>query len=252
MAGAPRRGRAPMSAPRAVFFDFAGTLFSARSLRTVHLDQLRFVGAAVGATASDDELRAAYRQGMGVAYRTVATRPYYLHRELFGLAFAETARALGGALAPARITAAVDRQYRATIDTAELRDDCLVTLRTLRARGVRVQIVSNIDDEQLEGLVRRLGLEHEVDGWTSSERARSCKPDARIYEVALATAGCEPAEVLFVGDSVDHDVVGPRAQGMATALLVADARPGAPDGSPDFVIGRLGQVVEIVERESVG
>jgi hypothetical protein len=39
---------------------------------------------------------------------------------------------------------------------------------------------------------------------------------------------------------------------MATALLLADARPGAPDGSPDFVVERLGQVVEIVERESVG
>ncbi len=57
--------------------------------------------------------------------------------------------------------------------------------------------------------------------------------------------------MLFVGDSPTHDVAGPRAQGMATALLVADARPGAPDGSADFVIERLGQVVEIVEQESV-
>jgi 2-haloalkanoic acid dehalogenase type II len=241
-----------MSAPRAVFFDFAGTLFSARSLRDVHLQQLRFVGDAVGVAASDDELRAAYRQGMSVAYRSIATRPYYLHRELFGRAFAEMARALGGALDPAPIDDLVDRQYRATLDTAELRDDCLATLRSLRAHGLRIQIVSNIDDDQLDALVPRLGLAPEVDAWTSSEQARSCKPDARIYEVALESAGCGPAEVLFVGDSPEHDVVGPRAQGMATALLVADARPGAPDGSPDFVIERLGQVVEIVERESVG
>jgi HAD superfamily hydrolase (TIGR01509 family) len=226
-------------------------LFSARSLRDVHLEQLRFVGDAVGAAASDDDLRASYRQGMGVAYRSVATRPYYLHRELFGEAFAEMARALGGVLDTREIADAVDRQYRATIDTAELRPDCVATLRTLRERGVRVQIVSNIDDEQIDGLVGRLGLAREIDGWTSSEQARSCKPDPRIYQVALAAAGCEPADVLFVGDSPDHDVVGPRTQGMATALLVADARPGAPDGSPDFVIERLGQVVEIVERQSV-
>jgi len=241
-----------MSAPRAVFFDFAGTLFSARSLRDVHLQQLRFVGDAVGVAASDDELRAAYRHGMSVAYGSIATRPYYLHRELFGRAFAEMARALGGELDRAPIDDLVDRQYRATFDTAELRDDCLATLRRLRAHGLRIQIVSNIDDDQLDALVQRLGLEPEVDAWTSSEQARSCKPDARIYEVALESAGCGPAEVLFVGDSPEHDVVGPRAQGMATALLVADARPGAPDGSPDFVIERLGQVVEIVERESIG
>ena len=58
-----------MSPPRAVFFDFAGTLFSARSLRDVHLEQLRLVGDAVGVTASDDELRAAYRRGLSDAYR---------------------------------------------------------------------------------------------------------------------------------------------------------------------------------------
>ena len=43
-----------MNPPRAVFFDFAGTLFSARSLRDVHLEHLRLVGDAVGVTASDD------------------------------------------------------------------------------------------------------------------------------------------------------------------------------------------------------
>jgi FMN phosphatase YigB (HAD superfamily) len=58
--------------------------------------------------------------------------------------------------------------------------------------------------------------------------------------------------VLFVGDSPAHDVTGPRALGMLTALLVADARPGAEDCSPDFVIERLRQVVEIVEQELVG
>jgi FMN phosphatase YigB (HAD superfamily) len=55
--------------------------------------------------------------------------------------------------------------------------------------------------------------------------------------------------VLFVGDTVDHDITGPKAQGMATALLVADARPGAPDGGADFVIERLRDVVGLVDRE---
>ena len=241
-----------MSPPRAVFFDFAGTLFSARSLRDVHLRQLRFVGDAIGMAASDDELRAAYRRGMRVAYRSIATRPYYLHRELFGQAFVEMARALGGQLDPATVDDLVDRQYQATFDSAALRADCLATLRALRARGLRLQVVSNIDDDQMDALARRFRLDDEVDGWTTSEQARSCKPDARIYQVALESAGCAAAEVLFVGDSPEHDVVGPRAQGMATALLVAEARRGAPDGAPDFVIERLGQVVEIVERESVG
>jgi len=240
-----------MSGRRAAFFDFAGTLFSDRSLREVHLRQLRFVGETIGVTASDDELRANYRHGMGVAYRSIAMRPYYRHRELFGEAFAAMARSLGGELTDEQVSAAVDRQYKATIDNVELRADCLDTLRSLRERGLYVQIVSNIDDEQLDGLVARLGLAGAVDASVSSESAQSCKPDPGIYHWALRNAGCEPTEVLFVGDSVDHDIVGPASLGMSTALLVAD-RPAPAHASSDFVIERLGQVVEIVEQELVG
>ena len=107
----------------------------------------------------------------------------------------------------------------------------------------------NIDDEQLDGLVERLDLADLFDTWTSSESAGSCKPDARIYQVALGAAGCEARQVLFVGDTVEHDIVGPRTQGMRTALLLLDDRPGASDGGADYVIDRLGEVVELVDAE---
>ena len=235
--------------PRAVFFDFADTLFSSRDLRDAHLAQLRAVADAVGVQPTDQELRAAYRQGMGVGYRAVAIRPAYLHRELFARSYAATAEALGGALDAAACDALVDRQYAATIEAARLRPDCLDTLHALRARGLRTQIVSNIDDEQLDGLVARLGLADLVDTWTSSESAQSCKPDPRIYQVALAAAGCEAGEVLFVGDTVEHDIVGPRAQGMRTALLFTDDRRDTFDGGADYVIEFLGDVVELVDAE---
>jgi putative hydrolase of the HAD superfamily len=172
---------------------------------------------------------------------------------LFGSAFVAMAGALGGALDDDQVRDAVDRQYAATIDGAELRPDCLETLGRLRADGLHVQIVSNIDEEQLGGLVVRLGLADVIDAATSSEAAHSCKPDPGIFEFAIRKAGCEAADVLFVGDSPVHDVVGPQSLGMATALLVVgDARRDAAEVSPDFVIARLGQVVDIVEQERVG
>jgi putative hydrolase of the HAD superfamily len=240
-----------MTARRAVFFDFADTLFSSRSLRDAHLRQLRFVGDAIGVDASDDELRASYRRGVGVAYRSLASQPFYLHRDLFGGSFVAMAQDLGGALDDDQVQEVVDRQYAATIATAELRTDCLDSLGRLRDLGLHVQIVSNIDEEQLDGLVRELGLETAVDAATSSEAARSCKPDPGIYEFALRRAGCAPAEVLFVGDTPAHDIVGPQSAGMATALLVTDGRSTPTDCAPDHVIEQLAQVVEIVEPEHV-
>jgi len=210
-----------MTPVRAVFFDFADTLFSSRDLRDAHLAQLRAVAEAVGAQPTDQELRAAYRQGMGVGYRAVATRPSYLHRELFARSYSATAEALGGTLDAAACDALVDRQYAATLEAARLRPDCLDTLRALRARGLRTQIVSNIDDEQLDALVARLGLDAVVDTWTSSESARSCKPDARIYQVALAAAGCAAARVL--GASATSDTLWKPAE--LTRLITSRTRP---------------------------
>ena len=244
----------------AVFFDFAGTLWSDRALRDVHLAQLRFVAEAAGLDGSDMELRAAYRAGMGVAYREVATQPSYLHRTLFATAFRGTAVALGGEIDAATAQQAVDRQYAATVDAAVLRPDALDTLRELRRQSLHVQVVSNIDEEQLEPMLDRLALRDVIDGATSSEAARSCKPDPGIFRTALAKAGCGPAQVLFVGDSLRHDVEGPAAMGMRSAWLAIDAPAGRGgdvlggrgEAYPDFVIEALGDVLGIVGAAMVG
>ncbi|MCU1387122.1 MAG: hydrolase, superfamily [Ilumatobacteraceae bacterium] len=238
----------PLGSPpiSAVLFDFAGTLFDDRDLRDVHLQQLRFVADAAGCTGTDDELRAAYRQGMGIAYRSIAGAPSYLHRNLFGGAFSGMATALGSSIDDATAQQAVSRQYRATIDAARLRPDCLATLGALRAHGIHVQIVSNIDDEQFGPMVTGLGLSDVIDAATSSEAAGSCKPDRAIYETALDTAGVRPQAALFVGDSIGHDIVGPATLGMRTAWLAP--RPGADPGDarPDAIIGSLGEVLGLV------
>ena len=236
---------------RGVFFDFAGTLFSDRDLRDVHLAQLHFVAGAIGVRGSDAELRAAYRAGMGVAYRAVASAPAYLHSDLFRTAFVAMAEQLGGSLEAAAADEALQRQYAATIDGARLRPDCLETLSRLRADGLYLQIVSNIDDELMYPLAERLGIAGVFDVLTSSEEAGACKPDPAIYRHALGKAGLDAEQVLFVGDSTVHDIEGPAAAGMRTAWLVADGKGGDPDPAPDHVIASLGQVWEITAKAGV-
>jgi len=231
---------------RAVLFDFAGTLFDDRDLRDAHLRQLRFVADAAGVHPSDAELRAAYRQGMTEAYLATTIRPSYSHRTLFGAAFVATAAALGGSIDGAVADAAVDRQYRATIEEAELRPDCLATLAALRAAGVHTQLVSNIDDEQLDPMLDRLGLADALDAWTSSDTAGSCKPDPVIYQLALTKAGAAPDEALFVGDSLRHDVIGPAALGIRTAWLAPRADADVGGAAPDAVIRSLSEVPGLV------
>ena len=232
---------------RAVFFDFAGTLFSDRDLRDAHLRQLRRVAELAGADVDDAALRAAYRHGMGIAYRDIAGRSWYTHRALFGAAFTAMAAHLGAQLSSATVQELVDQQYLATIEHAVPRPDCLATLQALRDRKLQVHVVSNIDDEQLLPMLDRMQLAPLLDRWTSSDEAKSCKPDSRIFRYALGKAGVPAQRVLFVGDSVGHDVAGPSAVGMRTALLTANAKPAYGTVEPDYVIDTLNDVLAVID-----
>ncbi len=106
--------------------------------------------------------------------------------------------------------------------------------------------MSNIDDDQFEPLFEQLGLRPLFDCTTTSEEARSCKPDPEIFRLALRKAGNpRPEEVVFVGDSAPHDVAGAAALGMTTVLLGRAAPPDGP--APDHVIRQLGELLEIVQ-----
>jgi len=234
---------------RAVLFDFAGTLWSDRALREIHLRTLEQVAARAGVGGDARTLRRAYRDGLISAATAYLDQPYYLHRDIFRDGFRAYLGLLGGDADDALCGWAVDVQYEATLAAFRLRDDCLTTLAALRARGLHVGLVSNIDDDQLVPMLHASRLGEALDAWTSSEGAGSCKPDARIFQVALEKAGCSAAEALFVGDTPSADVVGARGVGMRSALIVdPDRELPALAGSerPDHVIRALGDLLALV------
>jgi putative hydrolase of the HAD superfamily len=137
----------------------------------------------------------------------------------------------------------------------QLRDDCIDTLRALRDKGFTLSIVSNIDNDFLEGMLHSLELKPLFDHWISSESARSCKPDARIFECALEQAGCSAGETVFVGDSRIHDIQGAAALGMTTVLLAEEGGASHLDDedfevNPDHVISRLSELLPAVGAPS--
>jgi putative hydrolase of the HAD superfamily len=77
------------------------------------------------------------------------------------------------------------------------------------------------------------------------------KPDPRFYAAVTTAAreasGCGPAGVVFVGDTVDRDVLGPRRCGMRPVLI----QPGPPPAglSADVpVVAHLSELPALLER----
>jgi putative hydrolase of the HAD superfamily len=232
---------------RAVFFDLGGTLFSYASINS-HFDTvLESLARGRGVDAPSDELRRAYRMSMMRTMGEWARRPYYLHRDLFTEAHVQFLRSFGVE------ASADDPDLRFSegrvLGEPEIapREDAATTLAALRARGLHVQIVSNIDNDQLDAVWPRLGLDAHVDAITTSEDARSCKPHAEIFRVALAKAGDPPpASVVFVGDSVWHDVAGANALGMTSVLIGSKPADAAAPHAPHHVIEKLGELLDLV------
>jgi HAD superfamily hydrolase (TIGR01509 family) len=146
--------------------------------------------------------------------------------------------------------------WAAAIPAAVAAEGAIETLTLLREAGIKTGIVSYADIAVFEGLLEQSGLASLTDVEVCSEAARSCKPHPAIFEQALTTIAAKPSRTMFVGDSVDTDIVGGNRMGMHTALLAA--QPFTLGGSstedrlthPDHHVSDLLDVANIVIRRA--
>jgi putative hydrolase of the HAD superfamily len=125
----------------------------------------------------------------------------------------ELPAAAGGSLSTAQLTAALLGALRFSAYP-----EVPATLRALRARGLTLVVVSNWD-VSLPGVLNATGLADALDKVITSAAVGAPKPKRAIFEAALALAGVPARRAAHVGDSLEHDVLGARAAGVAPVLL---------------------------------
>jgi putative hydrolase of the HAD superfamily len=233
---------------RAVFFDFGGTLFSYAEVRP-HFDRmLRQLARHHAITAPIEEIRRVYRTTVAKKMAEFLPRPFYLHRDLFGEAHVDLLNALGADPDDGAGPDLYLGQSQVGLAAVRPREGVGDTLAALRRRGLHLGIVSNIDEDQFHPLWEHIGLGPYFDAITTSEEARSCKPHAGIYHHALGKAGgVAPEEVVFVGDSLEYDVVGANALGMTTVLIVESPDQIERGEEPNYVIETMPELLQIVD-----
>ena len=108
--------------------------------------------------------------------------------------------------------------------------DALPLLRSLRAPGHRIGLLTNGAEAQQLAKVRRTGLLVELDVVCTSERIGLSKPDVRAFSVLASELAVEPGACLFVGDDLVKDIDGARAAGMQALLVDGHRRRELPIG----------------------
>lgn len=237
---------------KGMLFDLGGTLFSYTRQRG--MGHAIFEAAeSLGLKAERRKIGSAWSTASESVMRDFAKRDYFLHRDLFLDTLKEFASSFDVSVPKAVAERFHAMQLTAVVDHLSIRPDCLETLRVLKAKGVYLAIVSNIDDDYLDPLVEKHGLDDVLDDWTSSEEAQSCKPHTAIYHYALKKAGLGSDETIFVGDSLQHDIAGASAAGIRSVRIIEEgvATPLTSGlkirAQPDYEITEIAQLIEIVE-----
>jgi len=113
------------------------------------------------------------------------------------------------------IRTALDALYSVTQQNWYLETDAIPTLKTLRAHGYRLGMISNTsDDKNVQQLVDRWELRSFFETIVTSAGCGFRKPDERIFRIAMDHFGVSPEQVAMVGDSLEADILGANQMGI--------------------------------------
>jgi len=239
---------------KGIFFDLGGTLF--RYSGRLGGGGIRYVMGELGLDAAPEEIGKAWGKASRHVGEHYGSQPFFLHKDLFRDTMTHFLAEFGHTPHDDLLDEFHIRQRDAMLNNLPIREECHNALAALKARGLYLSIVSNIDDDYLYPLVERHGLHDVLDHLTSSEEARSCKPDTGIFHYSLNKSGLDRDEVLFVGDSLHHDVAGADKVGMRSVRIVEEGTQTPlthgleATADPTFEITDLMELVGIVERHN--
>ncbi|MEN6369003.1 MAG: HAD family hydrolase, partial [Thermotogota bacterium] len=120
------------------------------------------------------------------------------------------------------------------------------TLELLRRRGYRLGLLTNGLSEVQWDKIRTLDLARRLNAIVVGGDIGCYKPDERAFAALLERLSARPAQVLFVGDSYDADVIGAHGVGMQTAWISTDGADYPGTVVPDYVLTSAAEVLEIL------
>ncbi len=122
--------------------------------------------------------------------------------------------------------------------------------------GYHVGIITNgAHDEHTDSQlskVRYLGLSERIQSLTISGEIGVRKPNLEIFKVACERADVLPKEAVYVGDSVQNDIVGANHAGMTSIFINRKSKeliPQIADERPDYAISNLHDVLSCLKHK---
>ena len=144
------------------------------------------------------------------------------------------------------LDSAVETHFKTMPKVVALHPETEAMLRRLRSHGVPVGVVTNGSSKTQWGKLRNTGIAALVETCVVSEDFGTRKPDPAIFRHALGLIGAEAESTLFVGDNVEHDIIGAFRANMQTAWVSLGRAWDPKLPYPDYVINEVWEVERLV------
>ena len=118
-------------------------------------------------------------------------------------------------------------------------------LPLLRERSLKLGVVTNGLQSDVDEILPRVGLEGFFDVVVVIDSLGRIKPDVEVFQYALERLGVEACEAVFVGDELEADYKGASGAGLAVFLVDRDGKV------LDEGVKRIGSLEELFELVSV-
>lgn len=120
----------------------------------------------------------------------------------------------------------------------------LSVLDHCRDKGYQLSLITNgFEDTQCKKL-EACKIAHYFTHVVTSEKSRSVKPDAAIFEFALQASNTRSEQALMIGDNLDVDIAGAKNAGIDQVFFNPEKR--THDFKPTFEIACLSELQQIL------
>ena len=155
-------------------------------------------------------------------------------------AFGQILRTCGVDADPGLVRKMVRRDHEVLLANARLFDDVIPSLGKLRARGIKIAVVSNCAENTRPMLVS-LGVDALADALVLSCEVGAAKPEAEIFRCALDQLGVTADAAVFVDDQAGY-CAGGAAVGIAAVQIVRGELDGQVPAAGTTMVRSLPEV----------
>lgn len=142
-------------------------------------------------------------------------------------------------------------QYRQVKGLRHVVDGGVEVIRTLRDRGYKLGIISNlIGEDEIPNWLREDGLDVYFDAVVLSSVCHIRKPDPRMYQMGCDQLGLRPEECVSVADNLNRDITGAKAAGIGANVLFISPeklvkKTITDENRPDYIVHRFLDILDL-------